>query len=337
LVRYKLLFIILFNCSLIAQNHPDSRIDSLLRTGIDKIILQDYAGASETFNHLVKIYPQNPLGNIYLTATIIAESVDFQEQINEHKIDSLIELSSNLTDRLLYKDDENLWYNYYRGLIYGYQAYYDAIIGNFISAFADGVTSLHSFQKCLEIDSLFYEAYIALGSYNYWKSAQTKSLLWLPFVSDKREEGIEFLEKALKADSYNKYLAAYSLLWIYIDYEESEKAAKVAEEMLTEHPNSRFFKWGLARAYQDIDKIKSIEIYNEILKSFETITSRNQFNDVVLLHKIAMLNAEVGNRIKALQLCNQILDFKFNSAKIKERLKDRMTRVLKLKESLEKE
>ncbi len=66
-------------------------------------------------------------------------------------------------------------------------------------------------------------------------------------------------------------MAEYSLVWIYIDYEEPEKAVELASKSIDEYNDSRFFKWGLARAYNDIDKKKAILVYSDILKSVETI------------------------------------------------------------------
>ncbi|MCK7524852.1 MAG: hypothetical protein MZV64_48225 [Ignavibacteriales bacterium] len=45
-------------------------------------------------------------------------------------------------------------------------------------------------------------------------------------------------------------------------------AVKVAELALKDHPKSRIFKWGLARAYENIDPVKSISLYQEILNSY---------------------------------------------------------------------
>jgi hypothetical protein len=56
---------------------------------------------------------------------------------------------------------------------------------------------------------------------------------------------------------------------------------------------------------------------------------------VVLKHKIAMLYNEVGEYDKSYVLCNEILDFKFKSSKIEERLNDRIRRAKVLRENLE--
>lgn len=334
LVRYKILLLFLLSNLFYGQNHPDKIIDSLLSDGIKNIVVQDYDKAFNVFVKLDEQFNTLPLGQIYLAATEIAKSVDYMDDINVEYVDSLLELASDKTELLLNENPDDLWYNYYEALIFGYRAYYYSISGSLISAFADGVQCLRSFQKCLEIDPNFYEAYTAMGSYNYWKSAQSKAFLWLPFVSDNREEGIKYLEKAVKSSTYNKHLAAYSLVWIYIDYGENQKAIDLSIKSLQEFHDSRFFKWGLARAYKAIDKTKTIDIYYDLLQSVETLKNGNLFNIIVLKHKIAMLYDEIGKYSESLILCNEILAFDIKSDKIRQRLADRINRVKELKESL---
>ena len=104
--------------------------------------------------------------------------------------------------------------------------------------------------------------------------------------------------------------------------------------MLEKYEDSRYFKWGLARAYQDVNKHSAIEVYSQLLESVETRYERNQYNDIVLKHKLAMLYYEVNNLKEALKYCNEILDFDFNSIEIKERLTDRRERTQELREQI---
>ncbi len=334
LVRSSIFLFFLLSNILWGQTHSNSKIDSLLKDGIENIILQKYDAASNSFSYLEKEFPRNPLGCIYIAAAKIAEAVDYEEELDEDLIDSLLSNAEDKVHTLLEEDEDNIWNNYYDALIYGYRAYFKALSGNIVTAFSDGVFSLRAFQTCLELDPNFYEAYIALGTYNYWKSAQSKSLLWLPFISDNRDEGIHYLEKAIKNSSYNKYLAAYSLAWIYIDFGESQKAVDLSLKMLKDYKESRYFRWCLARAYQDIDKSKAIDVFREILTSIEKLPNRNYFNDVVIRHKIAMLLYELGDYDSALKLCDEILDFNVKSDKIKERLSNRLERTKQLRLSL---
>ena len=164
LARSSFLILICTNI-LFGQIHPDDKIDSLLRIGIENIILQNYSEANRIFTKLDMDYPDNPLGSVYLAAIEITKSVDYGEEVGVDEVDSLLSSAFEKAEFLLNKDDKNIWHNYYEALIYGYKAYFYSITGNIISAFADGVFSLRSFQKCLEYDAGFSEAYIAIGSY----------------------------------------------------------------------------------------------------------------------------------------------------------------------------
>lgn len=332
--RYSFLFFFIVS-QIFAQKFPNQKVDSLLNLGIHNILLENYGRAKKIFKNLDKDFPDLPFGKIYLAATHIAESVDYENIPNKNYIDSILTLAENQTELLLESDEDNLWNNYFEATIYGYRAYFNSLTSNLISAFADGILSLHSFQKCLNIDNNFNEALIANGIYKYWKSAQTKSLNWLPFVKDEREEAIKMLENSIKQKSYNQYLGISSLIWIYIDNNESQKAIELSNKMLDQYKNSRYFMWALARAYQDISKEKSIEIFEQILLAVEKLKNRNFYNDIVLKHKIAMLYFDLGNYNKSYQLCLQILDFDLKSEEIKNRLDERLDRVYELKNEIE--
>ena len=63
------------------------------------------------------------------------------------------------------KYPENLWYNYFYALTEGYIAYYEALNENWISALTNGMNSIKYFENCLSADDEFYEAYIAIGTF----------------------------------------------------------------------------------------------------------------------------------------------------------------------------
>ena len=106
--------------------------------------------------------------------------------------------------------------------------------------------------------------------------------------------------------------------------------------MLQENPLCRVFKWGLARAYEDVDKRKSISVYNNILQSYPKEGLANHFNEIVLKHKIAQQYYKLGEKQKALSLCNEILSIKNLSDYVKDQLDDRLSRVEELKQQLTK-
>ena len=335
--RSKFIVILIFVCSSIisrSQVFPVAEVDSLLSNGIENIINQKYDLAKKDFVILDKEFPELPVGKIYIAAVEIAKSYDLAIPFKTEFINKNLDEAKDISERLIDSDDSNIWNYYFLALANGYKAYLYALTGDWLSAFGTGVTSVNLFEHCLKVNTAFYEALIATGTYKYWKSRKMEFLNWLPFVNDEREEGIKLLERAASNSSYNSYLAINSLIWIYIDRDEFSKAIKIAESALVRYPGSRFFKYGLARAYEDVNRQKAIEIYYEILNSFTDSEKLNRYNEVVVKHIIAQQYYHLGKNDIALVLCNQILGIKDFTDYELSKLDDRLDRVNALKREI---
>ncbi len=331
ILTYSVLIILFFNLKEItAQVYPDAKVDSLLKTGIESIVEQDYEQADIIFNSLKNSFPEIPLGNIYLAASKIAEAYDYAEPFNEEYISDNLEAAKTQSEKLIDKDEANVWYNYFLALTEGYSAYFDALNDNWLSAFSTGLNSLKSFDECLAINQNFYESYIALGTYEYWKSRKTEFMKWLPFVDDDRDDAVSKLQIAVDSSSYNSYLAINSLLWIYIDQKKFDNAKVLAQKALLKFPDSRSFKWGLARSIEESNPTGAIKYYSEILSSYPT-EIKSRINAITLKHIIAQRYYELGNLGKTLQVCNEILSISDLSEFEKDSLSDRLERIKKLK------
>ena len=338
LVRYNLLllllFLSLFSGSIFAQNYPDPVVDSLLKSGINKLLLQDYDQARNIFEELNKKYPELPLGKIYLVGTSIARSYDYKEPYNSDYINDNLDTAETIADRLYEKDPDNIWHQCFVSLRAGYYAYYEALERNWLSAFSNGINSVKGFEKCLAMNPEFYEAYAAIGGFKYWRSRKTESLKWLPFIKDEREEGIKYLKKAVEKATYTNYMAVNSLLWIYIDQKKYQDAINLAEKMLNEYPDCRYFLWPEARAYEGVDKRKAISLYEKILSMYKNMKNNNHYNEIVLEHIIARQYAKLSEKQKALRYCNEILSITNLSDFVKDKLGDRLEHVQDLKKEL---
>ncbi len=341
LVHFKIILlfplILLFGKEGLSQFYPDRQVDSLLTTGINSIINQDYSVAQKTFQDLDKEFPQLPLGKIYLTAVYITKAFDYSENFETDSIyKNLIEAKAQ-SEKLIKENNKNVWNEYFLALSDGFYAYFQALNKNWFSALSNGLSSVSDFEKCLDLDKNFYEAYTAIGTYKYWKSRKTEFINWLPFVPNEEEKGISYIKNSIKHFTYNKYLAMNSLIWIYIEEKKYNDAIAIAKEALTEFPNNRSFKWALARAYQDINVNESIKIFYDLLNSYNKVRNINRCNKIVILHNLAQLYEKSGKVDMALSLCNEILSIKNLSDYEKEKLNKRLIRVQKLQLELSQE
>ncbi|MDT3696566.1 MAG: tetratricopeptide repeat protein [Ignavibacterium sp.] len=340
LARYRfILFLFFLLCvlpqSILPQTYPDKSVNLFIKNGIDLIIKQEYDQAEKVFLQLEKTHKEIPLGKIYLAAVLIARSYDYQTEYDHDRITSNLEDAKKISEGLLKKDPGNIWNKYFYALSEGYSAYYDALRERWLSAFSTGVNSVSAFEDCLFSEPDFYEAMIALGSYKFWKSKKTEFLSWLPFIDDEKEIGISYLQSAVKHSGYNSHLAVYSLIWIYIEQDQFSKAILLAENALKNYPESRMFKWGLARALEDSNPEKSISVYYDILNSYPVFLKTNKINFVTLKHIIAQQLVKLKRYDEALEICNEILNLKGFTDFEYGKLEDRIERVKDLKKSLD--
>ena len=337
LVRFNFflfIFFIFFGFNIFAQVFPDAVVDSLLKSGIRLVVNQNYVDAENAFAELNLKYPSLPFGKIYSAANKIAKAYDYSEEFDEEFIFENLESAKLQAEKLESVSNQSVWNKYYIALAEGYLSYFEAIKGNWFSALGTGISSISKFEEILNNDSKFYESYIAIGTFEYWKSRKLEFMNWLPFSDDTREIGIDLLIVAIDSSSYNSHLAVNSLIWIYIDQAQYESAIKVAEKALKEFPDSRTFKWGMARAYEEIDPSMSIKLYKQILNSYPKLPKGNYINEITLKHLIAQQYAKIGNRKSAILYCDEILSMKNLPVKIQNKISDRIERVKELKSEL---
>ena len=294
-----------------SQIYPNPVVDSLLETGITETIDQNYSEAKSTFIQLDKLFPELPLGKIYITNVYIAQAFDYSCEFQTDTIDYYLGAARKEAENLVNKNDKNIWNQYSLALCEGIYSYFQALNNNWISAFTNGLNSISGFQECLKLNTNFYDAYTALGTYKYWRSRKTQIVKWLPFVPDEEDDGIKYLSMAIDHSTYTKYMAVNSLIWIYIDRKNFSNAEKLALIALKRFPDSRQFKLEYARALEESNPNKAIQVYSDVL------------NDYL--------------KIKGLNHCNEILNIKNLSDYEKDKLGKRIERVKQLKENIEDE
>jgi len=330
------LLIFFFTADILPQKYPDANVHSLMERGINFLAGARYDSAKAVFTRLEKYHPKNPFGPLYLAAVEIVKGFDWGVPFNRAYILDKLERAEDLTDDLMDANSKNVWHNYAAAMVYAFEAYYDFIQEDWFGVFKTGTDALKYFEKCSTLDKKFYEAGSAMAIFDYWKSSKTKDLSWLPFVEDNSEQAIKILERNRKFYSYNDFLLANSLAWIYIDKKQYAKAVSLCDDVLRKAPGNRIIKWTKARALEEIDRKKAIDVYRVILSQFPATTNYYYFNIVTLKHKMAMNYEKLKMYKEALKLCEEILAIKNFNSHDKKKLADRLKRVKTLRDSLKK-
>ena len=316
-----------------AQYLGNGNVKYLVQSGVWNLLVNNNAETIRYDEILKSHFASYPLTYILPVLNEMAVSEDRGTPLNEDKIKALLAHSALVSDSLLGKKQtaENYFFS---ALTDGIVAYYKYTIKDYLSAFFNGLSALDKFEECLKLDSSFAAAQVAIGTYKYWVSEKTRSISWLPLVSDEREEGIKLLKTGLRKNSVLYHFGLESLIWIYIHQKKFEEANKLALQAVKKYPNSRYFIYALAHSYEKIDKRKSNEYFWRLIKSREKDGISSNYWKALLLHKIAMNDVALGNYEEAKSLCSEILKLNFNEFELN-KLGNRLERVERLKESLE--
>jgi tetratricopeptide (TPR) repeat protein len=110
-----------------------------------------------------------------------------------------------------------------------------------VSGALNGNKGTGIFRKMLKQGVVSGDVLGMVGTYHYWTSVLVKNFYWLPFIEDRREQGITELTVALKNAKYLKFAIISSLLWIYYDHNRFADALDLCNEVLTAYPGNRIF------------------------------------------------------------------------------------------------
>jgi tetratricopeptide (TPR) repeat protein len=260
-----------------AQWNLDSLIHPLIVSGIDCILKQEYERADSLFTIVTNRYPDHPAGYLYRAAVLQAYSIDFDVPIKREKFDSLLLSGRNAAEKILLP-----WSIYFLGMADGYDAYECVERGDWIGGVQKGMSSASKFEKIIEKDSTFYNAYVGIGTYYYWRSRKTKFLQWLPFVKDDRELGIKMLIIGAQRSEYNRFAAISALISIYLDAENYKQAEEWSNHGLKFYPENRIFLWGLATALDRQNRsAEAVTAYSNLLENIVNVHAPHPYNEIV--------------------------------------------------------
>ena len=279
-----------------------------IQKGIDLSLSQQYDEALALFASMKEQFPQHPAGAFFSAAIWQTRLMDFEtkkweknfyREINQAIKSSQSSLSKNPTDsRMLF----------YFGAALGYKSFQLARNKKYIPAIQLGLQTVKKLQQAVEADSLFFDPYLGIGTYLYWRSNLTKKISWLPFFEDQRSLGIDMISQAAKNGVFSKWAALSNLAWIYIEEKHYDRASACASEGLEFSPDSRFFLWPLAEAqFQKGGYEQAIATFSKLLASVQSEKENNGYNEILIQWKLAQCYYGLGDGPAARAACETLL------------------------------
>ncbi len=285
--------------------NPDyvyNHVDSLIWEAIVQVDAEEFDSALVIFDKVIEADTTLPRGYFFVAATysnLVSDyrNFSYKDDFLEH-VDRAIEIG-RLREESGQATAEDLFY--YGGAV-GYRGIFRSFEGDWWGAFKDGLKGRGLLGKAFEADSSYKDVYFGFGTYDYWRSAKTKILWWLPFFSDKRDQGIEETWIAIRGGKFASHEGKYALMRIYFDYEKYDKVLSHWEKEVRQfNPHDPLSLYWVGQASIKVGQ------FDKALKSFETILSvyiKSPYYDpaaeMECRYYIGLCHSELGNYREAI-------------------------------------
>lgn len=298
---------------------------------IQSIYSADFKQAEQEARALIKKYPDHPSGYFFSAVVLDVWMEYYQSTEKEEEFYRFCDLAIQKGEILLEEEPGNPWPRFFIGGADGYKGTYESRQGRWITAFRfgwKGVSLLMELKKSFpEMGDLNY----GIGSYNYWRSAMTKKMIWLPGVEDKRDEGIRMLKGAMEEGLFTRIPAAAALEPILLNEGKYEEALELANKMIEKFPRSLVFYWGKGEALFGLRRFGEAEkTFRSILSRVESEPYDNHYNAVVCHYWLARIALETRNYTQTIAACNRMNYYKLDKD-VQRRLKDYFEKAEELK------
>jgi len=295
--------------------------DAELLAGVNLGIQERYDDAIRYFSALQQKNPQDAAPRFFLATIWQTRMMDFESSQWREKFMSEIEATVELSASRLKENPKSIRARFYLGSALSYKSFQISREKKYLRGIRLALKGISEINQVIKEDSSFYDAYIGIGSYLYWRSYLTRNFSWLPFFSDQREKGIKLIKTSCDKGRLSKWAALSNLAWIYIQERRFKEAIQCATTGLERFPNTRAFLWPLGDAeYQNGDFDAALKTYKTLLRSVTAEGFNNHYNEIVLNVKIAQCYFELEKWQKARSFAQQVLIIKADK-KIKKRLK----------------
>ncbi len=309
----------------------DTKKEFITRIQTD-IYLDNFQTAHDFSDSLISLDKNDPIGYLFKAAVYLSEMTDTEENLYPLVFKNLIDTVILLGEKNITAVDSNssAWNCLAVGHARAYRSLYESRFGSMTSALKNGFKAKSAYQDGLNYDSSVYDIYGGLGMYHYWKSAKAGFLRSLRIFNDDRQKGIDELYLTIDSSEISADAARSSLIWIYLDKEQFDTAAVIAQKMYQKYPEGKIFLWALAQIYFQSEQFdKAVETYQFLLEKL-TANPKNYFNIVECEYRIYEADIKNGNTVKAKKTARRFMTFVNKiPQKTRERQKDKIEILVK--------
>jgi tetratricopeptide (TPR) repeat protein len=297
---------------------------------------EEFKKAEEHARRIIRRYPEHPAGYFFYAAVLDMRMRNAESDENELEFYRNCDFAIAKAEKILGGNARDLWARFFLAGANGAKGTYESRFGRWITAFRHGWQGVAIFKELHAEYPSFKDVLYGIGTYDYWRSAMTNALWWMPGVEDKRDEAIAMLWDACKSAMYVGDVARVDLIAILINEKRFGEALNMADELLERYKGNLVITWGKARAllglkrFDDAEKCL-IHIRSRIVES----NFDNNYNITLVHYYLAEAYAGMQRNAESLGMLQAMAKFRLSTDNRK-RLEEFFTNAAKLKKEVGK-
>jgi tetratricopeptide (TPR) repeat protein len=306
---------------------PDTLFVSRVNTAVEACIRQDWPRAMRIMNRLVEEAPWHP-APWFFRATVHSYRMTDEESFRwERPFLADLDSAQARISWLAAHADRRVparTRRYLEGNVAAWRAYHAGRREQYPTALRQGLRASSTWEELLKDCPEWADLELGLGNLRFWTSVRLKRVDWLPFVEDRRVEGMRQVERARREGLYSPWLPAANLCWIYLEMGQPESTLSLCRQALERFPGSRLFLFPQVDALEALGRWKEADA---CCRSIETSLAADSWpqrvNKVLVLEKRSSLAAKSGDAAQAARLSRQALSLPLEPQE-RERLKEKL-------------
>ncbi len=252
-----ILSIFFFNVSIYSQSDLNSRIS----IGLESLYNFNFKSSENIFDNIIKKYPDNPAGYYYKSISHLWFFLDSKNETELEYFTLLTDSAIEKAEAILEKDSLDLFTLYLLGSSYMNRTFAFTRDENYFDAVVSARKFHLYFDLLLDEDSLYYDAYMSKGLFNFAISQAPQTWSWalnLAGMTGDKKTGLYYLEVASKKGKFSKIDAQFYLSQIYSEFLlKYQPANRILSDLIVRFQNNLLFRFALANL-----QVKTFDLYN---------------------------------------------------------------------------
>ena len=226
-------------------------VDRLLRNGLNKMYSYDLREADESFDELVRRFPDHPIGYMHKAEVVWWHALrDNKNEKLETAFEQYTDRAINKGHSLLKKNPNDFYALLYVAAAYANRTRYNVYVNkSYYRAMRAGIKGYDFVRPAQALRPNYVDCLIGTGAYKYFAGSiptLVKLFAWMFTQGGDKGKGIQQLELAAQKGEYGQIAAKMVLLGVYYNEKRFDDYQRLTSGLIEQFPTNPVFVMWLA-------------------------------------------------------------------------------------------